>query len=198
MRPLTGCNTIRSRYIPSGTEADGSHAPDGNEATPTPSSATGPGVLSGVDWDWWPQPALDQPYGDASGAGNDLRGDANDCAMLTVAKGVKFHIDGMIYAPTGAIDLSGNDNDASWATDGIIVRHFTAFRWSNTGDNLPAVGGIDMRPTKRTFKLEVHQGGATGLVLASEWVTIDDGTGGPQVGQSVTVKCFAFRSTNCN
>ena len=91
----------------------------------------------------------DQAFGDfgAAGGGNGGVGDTSDCPFLKAysANGnsgvsTKFHVDGMIYAPSGAVELAGNDNDAAFASDGIFVRHLTALRWKNNGST-PFAGG---------------------------------------------------------
>jgi hypothetical protein len=54
---------------------------------------------------------------------------------------IKFHIEGIVYAPSAALEFAGNDNDASWVSDAIIARHLSALRWSSANTDLPAVGG---------------------------------------------------------
>jgi hypothetical protein len=181
-RPIEGCATTRTAW------------PNGYLVPYT--SATGyKGVAQaqkGYDWldyDWGTINSTgakpfqtDDAYGNNSGNSSQTggAGDAQDCALLLIDNGggssTKFHVSGVIYAPSAAIDMTANNNDASWATDGITVRQLSALRWQNNG-NTPAVGGDPEPRTNRQFTIEVcrHSTGCTaGNIVLKEVVVIDD------------------------
>jgi hypothetical protein len=125
-----------------------------------------------------------------SGQGND---DQSACAFIRIDGGVKFHVEGSIFAPTGAIDLRGNDNDASFATGGVVARHLTAYRWVNNGE-IPAFGGSPVRYGDRNIYL-VAVRASDGKELAREKVHYTDAVAGQpnRFGQQVDVPAYMRR-----
>ena len=105
LRPLNGCLTIKPAYNWDDT-------------------------MMGTDRDW------------AAGAGSASSGivskgayDPNmyptTCALL-ISDGPRIHINGSVYAPTAALDLSGSDNDSSFNSNALIARHLTITGWANS------------------------------------------------------------------
>ena len=126
LRPLRGCLTLRAKDVPTDMiGADHDYA----------------AANSGLDGD--------DAY--TTGANHD---DTLSCALVRMfsnsTSGVKLHIQGVVYAPTAAVDLSGKDNEAPFVTDGVIVRHLTAWRWKK-GPNLAAIG--EQTPSRRDRKV---------------------------------------------
>jgi hypothetical protein len=103
----------------------------------------------------------DQALGDLSSQGTmgngKSNGDRNDCALVDVDSSQatsKFHIEGVLYAPSAGLVLTGRDNDASWATGGIIARHLSALRWTD-GGGLAAIGGKSPPRARRKITIVV-------------------------------------------
>jgi hypothetical protein len=73
--------------------------------------------------------------------------------------------------------MNSNDNDASWAADGIVARHLTALRWKNNGST-PAVGDDPPPRNMREFTIYVCKGTSKcankGDTLAEAFVAIND------------------------
>ncbi|MGQ0824999.1 MAG: hypothetical protein ACT4OX_08240 [Actinomycetota bacterium] len=118
-RPLRGCMTIRTSEDPALKDYSGVHP-------------------------WMPPFAAsnDQAYGWSDGDGTR---DTVDCALMNVAsrsnrQGTKFHLAGAAYAPTGALEFAGMDNDAQLVTDGVVARHISTVRWVR-GPEIAAFGG---------------------------------------------------------
>jgi len=174
LRPVRGCTTTRTEWAP---------------AMLLP-AADGAGVAADTNYDWldpdWGTNAsnvlnssslgtTDAPYTNyVSGIRHDESGDKLSCPILNLDKsspGKKIHIQGLLYAPSAAMSLSGTDNDASWATDGIVARQITAFRWAQGGGN-PAIGGASPVRNNRKFTIEVRDN--SGKVLLRELIQVDD------------------------
>jgi hypothetical protein len=142
----------------------------------------------------------DQPYGDfsATNGGNGGQQDASDCAVLRSysANGnsgvsTKLHVDGMIYAPSAAVDLAGNDNDSSFASDGIYVRQLSALRWRN-GGTTPFIGGRSTVQNPRKVVIQICVQGSKCLgsnsVLVRAVVQYNDQLGVlPDAGQTMQI-----------
>jgi hypothetical protein len=181
-RPLMGCATTRTPW-PNGYLVP-SVANNVSQAAP------------GYDWldhDWGTKVSTggsafltDDAYGNdsANPGGTGGTADQQDCALVQVINGsslqgatIKFHLGGMIYAPSAALDLNANDNDASWTADGIVARHLTALRWKNNGDT-PAVGDDPSPRNNRSFTIYVCRAGTncsgTGNTLSKVYVVIQD------------------------
>jgi hypothetical protein len=146
----------------------------------------------------------DQAFGDNSGngAGTGPSGDGSDCAFLDVFSGNgissnsaynKLHIEGMVYAPSGAVQLAGRDNRAPWITAGTIARQVTALRWKSGGDNSPAFGNTTPDHNDRFIEIDVCAHGADCSIAANvvlrEYVQISD-YNGTDVGGKVTVLSY--------
>jgi hypothetical protein len=103
----------------------------------------------------------DEAFGNfsAQAGGNGTTGnDKKDCPLLAVENAasfpVKFHTESVIYAPSAALLLTGNDNDASWTSAGIVARMVAALRWQNSG-GIPSFGGTPRAVTPRTVYVRV-------------------------------------------
>jgi hypothetical protein len=194
-RPLGGCATVRIGNFPS-TVAN-------TRLQPSDFEGAGPGH-DWLDWDWGliystktdPEQSGDQAFGNFSGSagGNNIQ-DHNDCPVIGVYSPngnnpVKFHVDGVIYTPSGAVELAGNDNDSAWATGGVVVRHLTALRWKSGGD-IPAIGGSTLQYYPRTVTIticDLNSSCSTGHVRVRAQVEFIDGDHRPsQIGSQVKV-----------
>jgi hypothetical protein len=123
------------------------------------------------------------------------------CALLFFASdtgGVngpkaKLHVSGDLYAPTAAFDLSGKDNDAPFATDGIVARQISLGRW-RWGPSQPAVGGTTSHPPGAGDYLFTAK--YDGTVIATARVTINpiNALNQPAV---IKITCWERRSTPC-
>jgi hypothetical protein len=155
VRPVDGCLTTRTQWRPG--DLLGSNA-------------------LGYDWvdeDWGATSNAtelrldgDTAAGDfGTNATNEPSDDDTNCPLVDIAPvgKVKFHVAGMIYAPSAPLALSGNDNDSQWVTLGIIARHLSAVRWKNGGD-LAAIGDAEPYRDDRHVRLEVRD--SNGNVLA--------------------------------
>lgn len=192
-RPLAGCTTTRAMW------------PNG-DLVPDNTTVGFKGIAQaarGYDWldsDWgstrtganYTALTPDDAYGNdsASPGGTGGLGDTNDCALMyvgnTSGRFIKFHANGMLYAPSAAMELSGNDNDASWSTDGIVVRHLSALRWINNGD-VAAVGDDPQPRNNRMITIEVCPAGSnctSGSITLKELVVIDD-QHGDDIGHAI-------------
>lgn len=159
LQPLRGCATTRVARNP----------------------GTNPAV--GVDWDWGRMAGGSLVADSAYSVGASATSGADDngaCAVLRIARDVRFHVEGSIFAPTAAIDLRGNDNDASFVSGGIIARHVTAYRWRK-GGNIPAFGGDSTQVADRhvvlTSWLDTDGDGDGDEKLQDALVTIEDNSG---------------------
>jgi hypothetical protein len=217
-RPLRGCVTTRTQFYPpnivgmptavAGTNIPGSVAQS--------KWFVGTDAVGGTSWggghDWldtdWAADNLstsgapnkgDEGYGNfsATNGGNGGQQDQSDCPLLksysangTSGVSVKLHVNGMIYAPSAAVELSGNDNDASFASDGIYVRHLTALRWKNGGQT-PLVGGRPIARNPRVVILQICDKGSgcsAGHVRVRAKVEITDDVGtGISAGSKVRI-----------
>lgn len=173
VRPVRGCGSIRSEFPPS----DIVPTVPGDGSRPLPE-------YHWIDAEWGPRTLLsdqslraDRPFtdfGNRPGAGNDQDSDKATCAVLAIdtsQSALKAHLQGMIYAPSSALYLTGNDNDAAWTTQGIVARQITAFRWKK-GASVPAVGGTPPPRNDRKVTLEART--ASGRVLVRALVEFDD------------------------
>ena len=192
LRPVRGCMTLATGYAPT-SDPFGLANPSGT----LNSSFTSPQTFSGTAEVWngdynptyngW-MTSNDQGYG--TGTGN---ADHTDCGLFVFrsqssAQGAKLHVNGDIYAPTAAIDVSGKDNDASFVTDGVVARHLTALRWK-LGPGVPAFGCVPAPCTTthdpRDVVIDVFNGSTK---VASAHVVFDDGDGSSaQIGRKVTI-----------
>jgi hypothetical protein len=183
LRPLRGCATTRTEW--------------------RQDSLIGgrPGINPGYDWldaDWGPNSDLnsptltgDQAWGNFSGTGggNGIHDD-QDCPLLDVnnSKGrVKFHVQGMIYAPSSVISLSGYDNDAQWVTQNITARQVSAIRFRD-GGGIPGVGGELPKLNDRDATIEVRDGNT--VVLRAVIHINDDKRRWGNLGRQVTIKSW--------
>jgi hypothetical protein len=150
LRPLRGCMTTRTQkiqttYLPASANASTTDASNGTSWN---------FLATGYDWfdaDWGVNKnvptistASDDAYGNDSGnPNNGSAGDNNDCAAIAIRNAsswpMKFHASGMLYLPSAALLLTGYDNDAAWASQGIVARQVSALRWQS-GGTIPAVG----------------------------------------------------------
>jgi hypothetical protein len=179
LRPLRGCLTSRTEWAP------------GQLVIPDPDDALGsPAGISakpGYRWlaeDWGvnkrtdPQALdVDDPFtspAQASAGGNGTS-DSAPCALIELensSPNVKFHVQGLVYAPSAALYLTGYDNDSSWATDGLIARQITAFKWKDGGGHA-AIGGTSPPRENRKVTIEVRDSTGT-RVLVRRVVQFDD------------------------
>jgi hypothetical protein len=150
----------------------------------------------GVDYDWgasftngaWTN---DGPYLGTDSSSNTAIEDTRACAMLHMdgRTGIRFHVQGSIFAPTGAIDLRGNDNDANLVSGSTIARTLSTFRWKNSG-TIPAfgdTGGLPRHDRKvylRAYDTKGTDTTADDEVIATQQVSIRD-TGGAGVAGSL-------------
>jgi hypothetical protein len=165
-RPLRGCLTTRTAWHPSTlVGADTIISPVWGTVT-----APGHDWLDG-DWGVYDTSAGvnnkgDKAFGDYSGtdAGNGgptTNDEKSDCPLLNVANApgrVKFHLQGTIYAPSAALSLSGNGNDAQWATQNITARQLSAVRLKNAR-GIPAVGDENVPRAPRAVKIVICDAG---------------------------------------
>jgi hypothetical protein len=102
----------------------------------------------------------------------------------------KFHLNGLIYAPSAALDFTANDNDASWTTDGIVSRQLSALKWANNGDT-PAVGGDPSPRNPRKVTIYVCKKGSNcsaGNIQSKVYVWfVDYDDGSISVGHTVDI-----------
>ncbi|HTL86888.1 MAG TPA: hypothetical protein VL856_17020 [Acidimicrobiia bacterium] len=189
LRPLRGCLSTRTAWQPSsivGTD---------------PWIANHPELIAvghdWLDWDWgYNGPSggaattlSDKSFGNVDDAtmvgngGSTTQDETNDCPLLDIANSpgrAKFHVQGSIYAPSAAIALSGNANDAQWATQNITARQVTALRQKNA-KGIPGIGNEDVPREPRTVKIIVCDLATTpaagcdaGHQLLSAYVKITD------------------------
>jgi hypothetical protein len=153
LRPLRGCLTTRLGY---------------RSTTDFPNNAV---TSDATPWDFgWIKNGL--PFTDESAARSSGSLDQDSCPLLRTNPGPKLHVRGSIFAPTAALDLSGNDNDAPFVTGGIVVRNLTAWRYKN-GGNIPAFGtGSDYIRAPREFTLTATD--SNGQVLRQKRVKLID------------------------
>jgi hypothetical protein len=105
LRPLNGCTTIKPAY----NWDDTMMGTDRDWATGT--GGGGSGIVSKGPYDTNIYPAT--------------------CAVV-LSDGARFHVNGSIYTPTAAVDLNGADNDASFTSNAVIVRHLELSGWSDS------------------------------------------------------------------
>ncbi|HWS46161.1 MAG TPA: hypothetical protein VN636_09900, partial [Acidimicrobiia bacterium] len=175
LRPLAGCTTIRA----------GTYPPYLLGSSSSPLSTA---QHDWLDADWGPNKspssAGDQAFGNFSGVNGGTGGmaDAQDCPLLDVnniSASVKFHAQGMIYAPSAAVSLSGNQNDAAWFSDGIVARQLSALKWTK-GNDIAVVGGEPPPRNPRLVNIEICDGSGdssgcpAGHVTLREQFEIDD------------------------
>jgi hypothetical protein len=173
VRPLRGCLTTRP-------------------ASQAPNFSTGdPRIVGGAsDWDYGARfvsgvPATDTAYEGVSSSGNGANDDNGACSLLYFDKYNKFHISGTLYAPTGAIDIRGNDNQASFVNGQTVARSVTAYRWV-TGQAISAYGeGGSSVYNDRTAYIRVYATSAPSVILAEQKVKITDHSGVSYVPGSV-------------
>ena len=197
-RPLRGCLTTRLGWRPdellrdptpvTGDSWTWNRTQPGYVGPP----GTGTGLPKGYGWydrDWGPRNSIsgwdyqgDQAFGDFTGTNppGELV-DLQDCPLLELVNNsgrVKFHVQGMIYAPSAALSMSGRDNDAQWTTQGIVARQLSAIRWRDGGD-IPAVGDPPIRrdPRKVTLELRKPNGEKVRCVVAQIDDKLGDDTG---------------------
>jgi hypothetical protein len=176
LRPIRGCESTRTEFAP------GSLVPPAS--APNPGNINAAPEYSWFDADWGTHPSdssssllADDPFttfANSTGAGNDEAASRNGCALVAIdtsASVAKVHLQGMIYAPSAALYLTGNDNDSSWSTDGITARQITAFRWKR-GNGLPAVGGTAPRRYNRKMYIELRN--SSGKVVLRQFVEMGD------------------------
>jgi hypothetical protein len=127
----------------------------------------------GHDWldsDWgWDGPSggsqttlSDDAFGNvdtlvSGNGGPTTQHEINACQLLDISnsKGrTKFHVQGSVYAPSAAISLSGNANDAQWVTQNITARQITAIRQKNP-KGIPGVGDEDVPRDPRKVRILV-------------------------------------------
>ena len=209
-RPARGCETNRTEWppgviVPPYTAAPYSvGSPDITRADPN---------YDWLDADWGSKPAgntsslqTDQPFQDTAGsnAGNGFNDNSQDCAIFgfdTTGSGgspqSKLHIQGMIYTPSGALYLTGNDNDAPWVTDGLTARQITAFKWSK-GGGIPSVGGSAPPKSPRTAIIEIRDATGAQVLLRAQVTFNDDWSNWPDVvyGNTVTVNSWVRNPTS--
>jgi hypothetical protein len=188
LRPLRGCLSTRTAWQPSKIVGQDPYINSPNI------------VAVGHDWldsDWgWDAPAggaastrSDKAFGNvndgptAGNGGPTSPDEANDCPIVDIAnnKGrTKFHVQGSIYAPSAAVSLSGNANDAQWVTQNITARQVTALRQKNP-KGIPGVGNEDVPRDPRKVKIIVCDRATTpasgcdaGHELLSAYVQITD------------------------
>jgi len=153
LRPLRGCLTLRL----------------GDDA---PGSLSGyRGVSPIQNFAPWRPRDTDAAYLAGSGAQ-----DVNDCALMDVQSGSssynsKLHIVGSVYAPTAAVQFAGNDNEAAFVTDGIVVRHLTVMRWRRGPNTAGLGGGSVLARDPRIVRLQAWYRGAC---VAEAEVELDD------------------------
>jgi hypothetical protein len=213
-RPARGCETIRTELPPGVLVPQGSDVWQASQSVPKQTDMTQPNPTNGgaaYDWldsDWGYKPSgnasslqTDQPFQDTSGssAGNGLNDDTQDCAIFgfdTTGSGgspsSKLHIQGMIYAPSTALYLTGNDNDAPWVTDALIARQITAFKWSKGGGQ-PSVAGTAPPKSPRYAIIEARDPNNPNTVWLRVTATInDDWSNWPQVvyGSTITINSW--------
>jgi hypothetical protein len=117
--------------------------------------------------------------------------DSEDCPLVDVSNNpgrTKFHIDGMLYSPSAALELSGNDNDAQWVTAGIVARHLSAIRWKN-GGGVPAVGDAPPVWNPREAIIEIRDSSGKVRVRA-RILYLDDHTTLGGLGNQVVIKSW--------
>ena len=180
-RPLSGCTTIRetqppSTYLPGA--ADGIHAARGYDWLDNMWAPWGGGGSTSA-------PA-DDAFGNNSGTSGNLgpQGDSNDCALVNIeatkSAPIKFHVSGMIYAPSAALALTGYSNDASWASGGLMARQVTALRWKLAGFTA-AVGDGPVYHGPRIVTISVCKQSSTSCTGSDVYlrakVEIDDDSG---------------------
>jgi hypothetical protein len=163
LRPLRGCVTTRTAWLPSTIVGADLASPLGSKTT-----ALSHDWLDS-DWGWnsnssggnVPSMTSDAAFGNPSTSsdGNDGPNGsaANDCPLIDISNSpgrVKFHLQGSIYAPSAAISLSGNSNDAQWVTQNITARQLSAIR-QKLGRGVPGVGDAPIPRQPRTINLVI-------------------------------------------
>ncbi len=163
LRPLTGCTTTRLSHPPGPhnymTFGEGLFHDDAFGA-------------EGVMMDFGAGVAAGVPNSDAAYAATSAADDQGSCPLLVFDRGPKVHFRGSLYAPTAAIDLRGNDNEAPLVTGGIVVRQLTAYRWRKDG-GIPTFGTgshVERYPRSMTFRVVDE----SGTVLAERKVEYVD------------------------
>ncbi|GIU90684.1 MAG: hypothetical protein KatS3mg010_1783 [Acidimicrobiia bacterium] len=106
-------------------------------------------------------------------AGNTIAsGDHQACPLIVLENGPKLHVAGSIFAPTAALDLRGDDNDAPYAVGGVVARHVTIFRNTNARQHPAFGGGAGFRRLDREMTFRAYD--ADGTLLATQHVVCDD------------------------
>jgi hypothetical protein len=113
------------------------------------------------------------------------------CALIRTG-GVRFTVDGSIYAPTAALDFDGNTNDTSLVTNAVVARQLTVTRYINAGRaNLFGTGAST---NDRVVTLYVYRTDTSPpTLLATAKATIGDNGGLGLPGQSVTINSWVKR-----
>jgi len=200
LRPLGGCATTRAgvapgTILPAASGYSNSHTPPADPHYDWLDADWGINADTGAS-----AYQSDEPYTDfgqnGANAGNSAASDKVDCAVFAsdATSGVqKTHIQGMLYTPSAAIFLTGNDNDASWSTMGVWAREITAFRYTN-GGGIPAIGPAATKRNPRRFTLEVCDQACTNPgahVSLRTFVEVDDTQGLP-IGTDNNVKVLSW------
>lgn len=140
LRPLRGCMTTRLGY-----SAATSNLADFRGISPIHN--WGPYVTS-----------TDNAFVDDTG-----EKDVYACALMNVQSdssglGTRLHISGTVFAPTAALQFTGNDNNTSLVTDGVLARHISVLRYRDDGDGIGFGGGSGIERT-RTVIVQVSSQG---------------------------------------
>ncbi|MGQ0826470.1 MAG: hypothetical protein ACT4OX_15810 [Actinomycetota bacterium] len=178
IQPLRGCLTTRTGW--------------------TVPTATAAGTLRNgvkadvVPWDFGMNYTSNAPHSDNALGLYQGNGDNQACPLLKINKGPKFHVRGSIFAPTAALDLRGNDNDAPFVTGGIIARQLSAWRWKNGGDIAAFGTGSHIKRQPRLFTLTAT--GAGGAVLKEAKIKVTDAVVRGEIRPGLTVSVEWFRT----
>lgn len=106
-------------------------------------------------------------------AGNSIAtGDHQACPLVVIENGPKLHVAGSIFAPTAALDMRGDDNDAPYALGGVVARHITIFRNTNARQHPAFGGGGEFQRLDREMTFRAYDAG--GRLLATQHVVCDD------------------------
>jgi hypothetical protein len=106
-------------------------------------------------------------------AGNTIStGDAQACPLVVIENGPKLHVSGSIFAPTAALDVRGDDNDAPYALGGVVARHVTIFRNTNARQHPAFGGGGELQRLDREMTFRAYD--ADDRLLATQHVVCDD------------------------